>query len=132
MSLESQEPNTISIPIIQLFPPISPLAALEPTSSHMTRGQVISHPINNTSPWRTPLLIVGNDEYSEQWLQKNSIYLQKIHAIGIGIGFKNQNELNRLSQQFHLPFIAPQLSGLEKFIGENHYPLLIAKGWVVQ
>ena len=124
--------NSTSIPTIQSFSPISPLAALAPAPSNMTLGQVISHPIENTSQWRTPLFIVGDDETSKQWLQKNSVYLHEIHAIGIGVGFKNPSKLNALSQQFYLPIITPQLSGLENLIGENHYPLLIAKGWVVQ
>lgn len=124
--------NNTAIPSIQPFFIMSPQAALDPPSSEITPGQVISHALSKDSLWRLSLFVVGNDDFSKEWLQKNSSYLQHKHIFGIATGFTNMPEINAWSQQFHVVLFPAQLSGFSEIIKTNHYPLLIENGWVLQ
>ena len=94
-------------------------------SSFLTVGRVATHKLN-LSPGMTPFFIVGADEVSRRWLEKNVGFLRSINAVGLVTQVNTIHELSALASVAQGIELRPvSADDVAKQVGVRHYPVLI-------
>lgn len=104
---------------------------LYPTKSELTPGKVKTHHLA-FKKMPISIFVVGDDKLSVEWLKKNSGYIKRIHATGLITNVKSQQRVTKIEKATGVILIPASMVGMSSLTGTNHYPFLIAKGWVVQ
>ncbi len=105
-------------------PPQKPINPF-PMRSHVQPG-ILNAPVRlqGTSP--KPLFIIGADELSLRWFERNKQYLLSVKAAGYAVNMESQSQLDQLNARL-APFSAAPLPLDEpaKQLGIPVYPVLI-------
>ena len=100
----------------------------------MTAGYLPA-PIKFATPVKggKPFFVVGNDEMSTAWIEKNKSYLLKIGAQGFATNLANKDIFLRLSALASpLPLTAMPLDEFEKVLHFSVYPVLVTSEEIAQ
>ena len=97
----------------------------------LTVGLVKSHVISNKSV-TTPIVLVGCDGVSGQWLKHYDSKLLAMHPIGYVINCKGEAAYERLRAQSHITLVPTTGGVFAQRFHLKHYPVLITKSGVFQ
>jgi integrating conjugative element protein (TIGR03765 family) len=103
-----------------------------PIDSDFSVGKVINHKISDMYLANECLFLIGDDGVSLRWFHQNSVYLKKIHAIGIATNIDSQEALSDLQKETGYALMPASMTGMQESFGTNHYPFLLYKGWILQ
>ena len=92
---------------------------------------VVSH-FKIKTPFAHRLFVVGDDEYSINWLKANLTNIKGSNAIGIGINIKSKERFDEIGRFLGRPLLAVDIDELAAHLGIKHYPFAIIDGEVVQ
>lgn len=104
--------------------PFSEVSMLPVHSSLLTPGQVSYQ--KTKLPGMMPFFILGDDAYSNAWLQQHAGALRKLNAVGLVVNVESLERLQVLRN--HSPglfLIAESGDELAQRFGLTHYPALI-------
>jgi len=99
--------------------------------SKLTEGIITSEQIKELSDIQ-PFFVVGYGKNSIEWLQENSRKLQEIGALPYAINLKSKSEYQELKRAYQGELIVTNMDVFKKRYAINHYPFLVANGWVEQ
>jgi integrating conjugative element protein (TIGR03765 family) len=134
LNLQARSPNAplsrITLPSVQVNP-ATEADMLPVRSPKLTPGTVARRVID--APGLQPFFLVGDDEASHVWLQRQGKSLRERKAIGLVVNVENEAGLA------HLRAITPDLQfapvaadDLAERLGLQHYPVLITSTGIEQ
>lgn len=90
-------------------------------------------PLQVPQPKAKPFFIVGNDEFSRDWIEKNKEYLLEIRAQGLATNIESEAVLKDLQAWAHpLDVIAIPVDEIAEVLNINVYPVLITGEEIAQ
>ncbi len=101
-------------------------------STKLTPGKIIAQmPLYLNL--KQPIFLVGNDDFSYQWLAKNAVQLQKIHAIGFLVEAQSEQDYQQIKNLIgDIPLIPLSADAFAVAWHLNHYPVLISSHEIEQ
>jgi len=123
-------PPNIMVPQVPATP-ASEANMLPVRSSKLTRGKVERRAIEASG--LRPFFVVGDDEFSVDWLRRHAASLRERSAVGLVVNVETVQALN------HLRALVPDVSlspvsgdDLAERLGLRHYPALITSTGIEQ
>lgn len=113
-----------SVGVLKVFPVVSAL-----------RPGYIDEPIplQVPQPKAEPFFIVGNDEFSRDWIEKNKAYLLEIKAQGLATNIQSESVFKELKAWAHpLDIVAIPVDEIAQVLNINVYPVLITGEEIAQ
>jgi len=111
-------------PGLKDIPPQKPIDPF-PVRTRVQPG-VLDAPVPLKSRTPKPLFIIGPDELSLRWFERNKQYLLSIHAFGYATNVENQAQMNQLNARIApLSAVPLPLDEPAKQLGIPVYPVLI-------
>lgn len=90
-------------------------------------------PLKVPQPKAQPFFIVGNDEFSRDWIEKNKDYLLEIKAQGLATNIQNESILMSLKSWAHpLDIVAIPVDEIAQILNIPVYPVLITGEEIAQ
>ncbi|GKX37630.1 hypothetical protein SOASR014_13690 [Pectobacterium carotovorum subsp. carotovorum] len=134
LSLQARSPGTprspITLPSVQVNP-ATEADMLPVRSPKLTSGTVARRIID--APGLQPFFLVGDDEASYTWLQRQSTSLRKRGAVGLVVNVETEEGLVRLRAAAPGLQLAPVAADdLAERLGLRHYPVLITSTGIEQ
>lgn len=119
------------------LPGKSPLGAAKPQtwlplqSPGLTPGPVQTR--TQDRPFARPFFLIGSDNLSRQWLQRNHARLKEIGAVGMLVQADNLDDLRVIADLANgLSVIPASASDIAQALGISHYPVLISAHLIEQ
>lgn len=116
--------------------PILTSKVLFPAISHFSYGEVTKHQLSDShfqeAAASYAFYVIGDDDQSIAWANKNAAYLKQIHALGIVTNIRSEERLEVIKDETGLWLTTANLDGLTQTVQTTHYPFLVYKGWVLQ
>ncbi|MFJ5440982.1 integrating conjugative element protein [Pectobacterium sp. CHL-2024] len=134
LNLQARSPDTprppIAIPPVQVNP-VTEADMLPVRSPKLSPGTVARRVID--APGLQPFFLIGDDEVSHAWLQRQSILLHERGAIGLVVNAETKDGLTRLRAIApDLQFAPVAADDLAERLGLRHYPVLITNTGIEQ
>ena len=107
------------------------LHSLYPVKSTFTQGDVTPQYFNSPHLMR-PIFVVGDDEVSIDWLQRNAKALKSLKALGIITNVQSEVRVKAIIDLTGVEILPASLEGIEPLVHTNHYPLLWTQDGVSQ
>jgi len=98
--------------------------------SNLTPGPVTPVKISQNLGWS--FFVIGDDDFSLQWLEDNVDRLNEIDAIGFALNIKSKDSLKRIGDYLGKPLLVADVDDLASHFGVKHYPFLIHNNEVMQ
>jgi integrating conjugative element protein (TIGR03765 family) len=96
---------------------------------YINRPQALREPIKGVQPF----FIIGNDDFSRDWLTKNKTYLQKIGAQGLATNIDSNSIFATLEQlAAPLPLVAVPVDEIATILHLSVYPVLVTGEEIAQ
>ena len=98
-------------------------------TGYLDQPQKLRNPVKGVQPF----FIIGNDEFSRDWLEKNKHYLVKIGAQGLATNINNKSiflELEKLAKP--LPLVALPVDEIAQILAIQVYPVLVTGEEIAQ
>lgn len=119
------------------MPGKSPLGAANPQSwlplqsPGLTPGPVQTR--TQDQPFARPFFLIGSDNLSRQWLQRNHTRLKEIGAVGMLVQADNLDDLRVIADLANgLSVMPASASDIAQALGISHYPVLISAHLIEQ
>ncbi|MEF9676516.1 integrating conjugative element protein [Pectobacterium aroidearum] len=134
LSLQARSPGTprppIALPSVQVNP-ATEADMLPVRSPKLTPGTVARRIID--APGLQPFFLVGDDEASHVWLQRQGASLRERGAVGLVVNVETEDGLVRLRAAAPGLQLAPVAADdLAERLGLRHYPVLITSTGIEQ
>jgi integrating conjugative element protein (TIGR03765 family) len=101
------------------------------SSKELTPGSVEKRTIN-LPDLPKPIFIIGDDDFSMQWLDKYADALRKAGAIGFIVQLKDFDTYKSIKDKYRLNLFPKNGDALAKKFQVKHYPVLISKNLIEQ
>lgn len=89
--------------------------------------------LQTPQPMAEPFFIIGDDEFSRDWIKKNKAYLVEINAQGLATNIDSEAVLKELKAWVHpLDIIAIPIDDIAQALNINVYPVLITGKEIAQ
>ncbi|MFB1118464.1 integrating conjugative element protein [Dickeya dadantii] len=134
LNLQARSPNAprspVTIPSVQVNP-ATEADMLPVRSPKLTPGTVARRVID--APGLQPFFLVGDDEASHMWLQRQAASLRERKAIGLVVNVENEAGLALLRAITpDLQFAPVAADDLAERLGLQHYPVIITSSGIEQ
>lgn len=109
-------------------PPFAPPAMIFPVrSSSLTPGRLpIARRVELRTAIPNPVILIGSDDFSKQWLRRHRDRLARIGATGLVVNVSNLEAFRHLqSLALGVPLAPASGEDLAKLLKLTHYPVLI-------
>lgn len=131
------------VPDIELIKNTTQITAQRPSVGVLKKFPVLSDmrpgylnapiALQTPQPRAEPFFIIGDDEFSRDWIKKNKTYLLEITAQGLATNIQNESILNELKAWVHpLDIIAIPVDDIAQALNINVYPVLITGEEIAQ
>lgn len=96
---------------------------------YVNKPQALREPVKGVQPF----FIIGNDDFSRDWLIKNKTYLQKIGAQGLATNIDSNSIFATLEQlAAPLPLVAVPVDEIATILHLSVYPVLVTGEEIAQ
>lgn len=95
-------------------------------SRHLSPGHVDKKVISLAMP--QSLFVIGDDDYSRDWLRKNIDKLKQLNALGFVTNIKEASHLKELEVLAGQSLQALDVDELGQLLGITHYPFVLSEG----
>lgn len=118
------------IPPVRLHP-YSEADMLPVRSERLTPGKIVKRESHN--PGIASIFLIGDDEFSHQWLASRKDILKKLNAVGLVVNVQRIEALTALREiGSGLEMVPVSADELAERLGIQHYPLLITATGIEQ